>query len=206
MLKIGSAPIVLAGLQTKFYTGRANATNPQALGKLVTGLNVIALIIQNRLNNLDNSANNVDLLVGTGGGCVWQQLPGTTTELIYCTNLNDVWVKVRQAVTGALAGTGAIDTIVLNAGGADYAVNDILTLQGGDGGTIKVLTIDGAGAILTFSVTNTGQGYQVANGIGVNDVTGVGAGATFNLTAITIDQTDFAVMIYHLDPALQGKR
>lgn len=205
---INKAPIILAGLRTNFFEGRANATNPQALGKLLESLNCVAVIIQNRLNNLDDSGNPLELMVGTGGGCIWQLLPGVESPLIYVTNLNDVFVKVRVAVTGATTGVGAIEQppggIALNNAGHDYAPGDTLTIFGGSGGLITVNTVDGAGAILTWTLTSGGSGYSVGTNVSTtSDAASLGAGATFDILTLTINQVDFPFIVYYLDPVYQ---
>jgi hypothetical protein len=96
MIGINKAPVVSAGLRTDFLTAAADV-DPQSLGKLVGQLECIGVIIQNRLSNLDNTANNTELLVGTGAGCVYHMLPGQESPLIYCNNLNDIWVQMKTA-------------------------------------------------------------------------------------------------------------
>lgn len=204
MIGINKGPIVLAGLRTDFFEGRANVTNPIALGKLVDARECVALVIQNRLNNLDGSGNPCELLVGAGGGCVWQMLPGQESPLIYVTNLNDVWVRQRIAITGAVTGVGSIETITLNAGGAGYAVNDILTLSGGINGVLRVTGVL-AGVITTFVVVSAGSGYSVENAVATTSPDG-GSGATFNITALTINDCVFPFLLYSIDPNLQRLR
>jgi len=198
MLGINKGPIVLAGLRTDFYEGRANVTNPIALGKLVDARECVALVIQNRLNNLDGSGNGCELLVGTGSGCIWQMIPGQESPILYITNLNDVWVRQRVAITGATQGAGSIETIALNAAGAGYAINDILTLAGGVNGTVRVTGV-AAGAITTFVLVSAGSGYIVENGVATTSPDG-GSGATFNITALTINDCVFPFLLYSIDP------
>lgn len=205
MLGINKAPVVLAGLQSQFFEGRANAIEAQALGKLVQAFNCVAVIIQNRLNNLDDSGNPLELMVGTGGGTPWQLLPGVESPIIYCTNLNDVFVKVRVAVTGATTGVGTIEQppggIALNNAGHDYAPGDTLLIFGGIGGIVTVNTVDGAGAILTWTLTSGGSGYSVGVGVETNsDAASLGQGATFDILTLTISQVDFPFIVYYIDP------
>lgn len=198
MLGINKGPIVLAGLRSDFFEGRANVTNPIALGKLVDARECVALVIQNRLNNLDGSGNACELLVGTGSGCQWQLIPGQESPLIYVTNLNDVWVRQRVAITGAATGVGSIETIVLNAGGAGYSIGDILTLAGGINGTVRVTNV-AVGVITAFVLVSAGSGYTVENAVATTSPDG-GAGATFNITALTINDCVFPFLLYSIDP------
>lgn len=71
----------------------------------------------------------------------------------------------------------------LVSGGAGYAVNDKLAFSGGTYTQPLILivdTVDGGGAILTYTIRNTGQ-YTVTptNPISASDTTGTGTGATF---------------------------
>lgn len=186
---------------TDFY--EANATlNPQALGKAGRSdrREVFAVIIQNRLTNLDNTNNVLDLLVGTGGGCVWQLLPGAESPLIHTRNLNDVFVKVRAAVIISEA-LGTVTAVTIAAGGLGYTVGDVLFITGGDGtARIQVTSVNGAGAVLTVVIFDGGDGYAIAAGVATTG--GTGAGATVNITAV-LDQVDsvaFPFICYRHDP------
>jgi hypothetical protein len=88
---------------------------------------------------------------------------------------------------------GQIKTITMANGGSGYHVNDILTIvQGGAQlGTIKVLTVNGSGTILTWSLLTYGTGYSVANDLATTVLPVGGSGATFNITAIEIDEITF---------------
>jgi len=197
MTGINRAPIVLDGLYTRYYEGQASVDNPQALGKLVGLRNIVAVIIQNRLNNLDNSPNPIELMIGAGSSCLWQLLPGTESSVIYASNLNDVWVRARVAVESSL--TGAVGSLVegsvtMTNNGADYTAEDVLTLFG-DSGTIIVDTVDGSGNILTFHVGTPGQGYAVS-ATPLTTTGGTGSGAQFTVDAVNINQVRFPFMLY----------
>ncbi len=64
--------------------------------------------------------------------------------------------------------------IALSAGGTGYLVGDIVTVDGGVGGEIEVLTIGGAGEVLTFEVVDPGDGYALGNGVTTTGGAGVG--------------------------------
>lgn len=53
------------------------------------------------------------------------------------------------------------DYFAISNPGFDYVVNDILSVDLGTGGQIKVESVDGDGAILTFSIFNLGSGYPL---------------------------------------------
>jgi hypothetical protein len=91
-----------------------------------------------------------------------------------------------KAVLYNLTGQPALQSVAsatLGAGGAGHVVNDVLTLA--NGVQITVLTVT-AGAVTTFAVTNGGQwpaGVATpANPQAQIASSGVGTGATFNLT------------------------
>lgn len=89
---------------------------------------------------------------------------------------------------------GTIKTVTMTSGGAGgYHVNDIVTIvQGGAQlGTIKVLTVNGSGVILTWVLLTYGTGYSVANGLPTTVSPAGGSGATFNITAIETDELTF---------------
>lgn len=72
------------------------------------------------------------------------------------------------------------------AGGAGYVADEVLTLAGGTFVTaakVTVDTVDGLGAILTCHVSDAGSYVALpADPVAVGATTGVGAGATFDLT------------------------
>lgn len=86
----------------------------------------------------------------------------------------------RQATARALMET---ETVTLNAGGAGYTALDVLTLVGGTGtsATIRVDTVDGGGAILTFTVLTTGSYITLPGTAAVAVTGGTGTNATFNI-------------------------
>ena len=89
MLGINKGPIVL-GLETVFIQARADL-QPQPLGKGA----IIGVVIQNRLNNMDGTGNNVEIMVGFGTGQVWQMLPGQESPIIYAADLEDIYIRTR---------------------------------------------------------------------------------------------------------------
>lgn len=89
---------------------------------------------------------------------------------------------------------GTIKTVTMASGGTGgYHVNDIVTIvQGGAQlGTIKVLTVNGSGVILTWVLLSYGTGYSVANALPTTVLPSGGNGATFNIMAIETDDLTF---------------
>jgi hypothetical protein len=73
----------------------------------------------------------------------------------------------------------AISTATIVSGGTGYALNDILTVSQGIGGTLKVTGVSAGGVINGVSVNATGKGFST----GAHTVTGgAGNGATFSIT------------------------
>jgi hypothetical protein len=79
-----------------------------------------------------------------------------------------------------MGSTTALKTVAITAAGAGYAVNDILTIAGGTGGTVRVLAVDGSGAITSIKIVNPGSGYSAAAGAATTG--GTGAGCTITTT------------------------
>lgn len=80
------------------------------------------------------------------------------------------------------SGIGTIN-LVGGSGGTGYVAGDTLYVSGGSGrtGTITVLSVDGSGVILTYSISDTGTGYTT----GVKATTGgTGTGGSFNIDEI----------------------
>ena len=81
---------------------------------------------------------------------------------------------------------GEVNGVAVAAGGAGYAINQILTLQGTEGGvngTVTVNTVDANGAILTLKAVTT---KGTLNTLGVKTVTGgTGIGAEVTVTTLS---------------------
>lgn len=83
--------------------------------------------------------------------------------------------------TTQISTRGAATVAAVGAGGALYTVGDVLTLTGTGGTQITVDTVDGGGAILTFTISAPGTLATV----GVKATTGgTGAGATIDITTV----------------------
>ena len=101
----------------------------------------------------------------------------------------------KNIITGAELFDGTeINAITLVNGGSGYVENDILNLAGnvvkGKSAIVKVLTVDGSGAILTFNLEYHGYGY-----LGVGNVSssgGSGTAATFDITNLKTANTIYS--------------
>jgi hypothetical protein len=109
--------------------------------------------------------------------------------------------QVLRIKSGSLRLGGPIVTATKGAGGAGYAINDTGTIvDGSDDATYRVLTVDGAGAVLTFSVSGAGTAYRVENGVATavgGAQPGVGVGFTVNITAVQNGDGNLKVVTYY---------
>lgn len=72
---------------------------------------IVAVIVQNTFNNMDNTANNQEIMVGSATAQVYQMVPGQESPLIYATDLDQVWARVRDTAVGA--GTPCDVTLII---------------------------------------------------------------------------------------------
>jgi len=77
-----------------------------------------------------------------------------------------------------MGATTALRTAIIAAAGSGYTANDILTIAGGSGGTVRVLTVDGSGAVTSIQIANPGTGYAAATGAATTGGTGTGCTIT----------------------------
>lgn len=96
---------------------------------------------------------------------------------------------------------GPISTATLGAGGAGYAVNDTGTISTGSGdATYTVLTVGGAGAVVTFSISGAGTSYATGNGVATatgGAQPGIGVGFTVNITAVATGNGTLKVTTFY---------
>lgn len=117
---------------------------------------------------------------GTGTGCT-----------LNCTFDNTGWTALRN-----LTQIGLVNITAIVNDGSTYAANDILTVSGGTfvtAATIRVLTVDGGGNILTAAVETPGE-YTVAPSSPVSVTGGAGSGATFTLAFAGIVGTNEMIL------------
>jgi hypothetical protein len=75
-----------------------------------------------------------------------------------------------------------LQQVMLSDPGKGYTAGDMLTVGGGSGGTVTVLTVDGNGAIKAIVVSSTGIKYSIADNLSTTG--GSGTGATLNVNAL----------------------
>ena len=90
--------------------------------------------------------------------------------------------------------TGPILTSSIFDGGSGYAANDTGTVDdngaGGSGGAYKVLTVDGGGAVLTYTITAAGTRYVATNAATHTGGGQPGTGTGFVLSIDSVTPTE----------------
>lgn len=155
---------------------------------------------------ISNSKFQVESDIVTSGTPVWYTLQSGLTKTRYVfdawwdnTAKKDVLLGVNGTSTmlnwsGAMAlltsantnnVSGTIATMVIQATGTGYLVNDVITVSGGGGtgGTFTVNAVSGTGAILTYTLTTRGSGYSNTGAAATTG--GTGSGATITITVAT---------------------
>jgi hypothetical protein len=115
----------------------------------------------------------------------WDRSPtGTPTKWVQLTGSS---FRVHPTPDGAACKMiGAVEGAP-TAPGLAYLVGDILTVDGGSGGTLTVESVDGSGGVIAVSLHTAGTGYGVAAGIGTTGGTGDGT-CTIEITALATMQ------------------
>jgi hypothetical protein len=137
----------------------------------------------------------IDLAAGSSGVNISN---GGTVTAISRTAAGSGYTSVPSAVISAPTTAGGVQatfspvmqvaTSSLATAGSGYAVNNVLTVVGGtftSAATFTVNTVDGSGAILTYSLTSSGA-YTVLPTSPVSVTGGAGTSATFNLLTYTL--------------------
>lgn len=142
------------------------------------------------------SAGRTNSVVVKNDGTVWgtgADIMGSfdTGPIFTGTGLNDLTVggnytgtTQNPKFTITVDGTNTIKTSGINSGGSGYAVNDTFTINNGTilaAGTVNSVN---SGAVSTYTLTNNGAGYWVADGFGTTNVIGTGTGLTIDIDEI----------------------
>ncbi len=117
---------------------------------------------------------------------------GSTTKAMVFFPEGDYFRYIKAIWTTV---TGGILTSSIEAAGTDYEINDVLTIAGGTGGTITVLTVGAGGEVLTYEITTPGTGYS----IGVHAASGGAGNDDFELDVLTVDAGDVSVTLQDID-------
>jgi hypothetical protein len=111
----------------------------------------------------------------TGDGYKWQYMY-TITAAETLKFVTPEWIPVRaDTTTSASATDGALDVVVVSAGGTNYSGSPTVTITGDGSGATATATVD-AGVITGIVVQSRGSGYSYAI-VTITDGTGSGASA-----------------------------
>lgn len=102
-------------------------------------------------------------------------------------NWNGAVTTFASATAPSATVISTINTTAI-AGGSGYAVGDILSLNGGTGGRVRVATIAGS-AVATVTLLDVGSGGYSVTTVATTAVTGSGTGATIAITALQTAST-----------------
>jgi hypothetical protein len=97
---------------------------------------------------------------------------------------DDVILSISSVTPG-----GEISSVIINSGGVEYQVNDILTIDGGTGGTATVTSVLG-GTISGINIVNGGQNYEIGDVLTIPD----GTGGQFSVSGVTGGEVTSAVI------------
>lgn len=149
------------------------------------------------------NVNTGDSKVYIGVSSVWEELaPKSHADLInkdistehtqyYTDTRGDTW---HDALPDEHLGSlGGVETVSVNAGGANYVVDDVLTItpDGDDNCELTVLTLSGT-AVATVSITNVGSGYSAGTGSATTG--GSGTGCIIDIDSILAQDHDHIVV------------
>jgi hypothetical protein len=92
---------------------------------------------------------------------------------------------VSVTISADCSESGIFD-YTIPSGGTGYSINNLLTVEPiSGGGTIRVLTVNSSGTILTSELVSAGSGYTVDNGLSASVSPSGGSGCLINITKIT---------------------
>lgn len=132
-------------------------------------------------------------------------LATATKESVFATRVGVDGLAMQIKIGDNPDPLGAIVTSSVFDGGADYVAHDTGTIDGnvyGSPATYEVLTVDGLGAVLTYTVTLAGEGYaegQVSDTTPDGGQPGIGTG--FKVTVDTVppfDGTLYVTLYYNI--------
>jgi hypothetical protein len=91
--------------------------------------------------------------------------------------------KPRKILVGRKVST-SIKTFAVNAAGTGYSVGDLLTVDGGTAGILRVTTIGSNGTVTAAVLVDGGEEYATATGSATTVSPSGGTGCTINITAV----------------------
>ena len=160
------------GVYIHGLTGFTSATITAVQAAIVTYLNSLAI----------------------GEGVIYSSVYGAALSVIG--NPSQPTFSVKGMTLGTTA-TGLFTVVPGSTIGTGYAVNNVLTVAGGTGGTVTVTSVNGSGGITGIApqVTTEGSGYAVASAVATTG--GGGTNAHVNVTAVQpVAVVDLTLLFY----------
>lgn len=144
------------------------------------------------LNDGDLTATYTVTTVGAGGVVTGVTCAGGTTytnplglsATIVVTGAGDGTLRIIYSATAGIVTSGIVETLA----GFGYAPGDTVNIVSGSPlALLTIDTIDAHSGVATFTVTDPGGGYTVANGYTTSAVTGTGADLIVDISALSTD-------------------
>lgn len=120
---------------------------------------------------------------GYGGTTAASHTDGSTVSIIsqYYFDADD---SLSYCTTSVLT-TGTVTDVAINAAGSGYSVNKIITISSGNSdATLRVLDVDGSGAVQEVEIVDGGTGYTTGTGFATTDS---GSGLTIDINGVSSD-------------------
>jgi hypothetical protein len=155
-------------------------TDPQGLLAVALSSGIAAVVINSANEGLNYVVGDVVTVSQNGASGATLQVTsvgafGNITGTSLLTPGSGYSVANGVSLSGGSGTNASINiTSVSPLGGSGYVVNDIITVLSEDasGGTIKVTSVSGSGAVTSFTILSYGTGYQVNNGAFTSGGTG----------------------------------
>lgn len=140
-----------------------------------------------------------------------ENLPKNIVEVFFAnTNVIPDTQLENQALILSFVNTpcgGTILAAAVGAGGSGYSPGDTLSVDGLANqavASLTVNTVDGSGAVLTFTIANGGAGYSVTNGVTCSG--GAGTGFTLNITQISQGNGTLQFTVFYMLRSTTGSQ
>ncbi len=142
---------------------------------------------------------NYGTVIGSSGDSAnatsWMNISGLAVNVKNNSTVTTIDIDPVLQTGNAITGSS------LNSGGSGYAVNDTGVLVGPSSSTATYLvnTVDGSGAVLTYTITDAGTGYIVRDGYLTaqgGGQPGKGSGLTINITSVSTSTANAVVDIF----------
>lgn len=116
------------------------------------------------------------------------------TEILKLQKVDPITGILTFANFTEMAVGAGIETASINIGGTGYQPGEILTViqTGGANGSVRVVSVDGSGAITAFTIDQKGYGYSIATGIAITG--GGNNDATIDINSLSTASTATSII------------